>query len=236
MRCVFILFLLTPYLFQAQDYEVIDVIDKIGQNSVLAILQDEAGFIWLGTIDGLYRYDGSNVMTFRYQQNDENCICGNQVLDIVNDHNGSLWIATRSCLNKLNLNDYSFTHYFHDESNDNSISENHNSRLEFINDNLYVLTEKGLDVYNPEKDVFSNFRLPNSSERSFFHKIDSTQLLISTPSDIFVFNALNETFNLIEDLYDISYEHKNIDQAFVRNQELFITYPCLLYTSDAADE
>ena len=72
--------------------------------------QDDDGFVWLGTSDGLNRFDGLNTEIFRFTLRDTNCICDNEVLDLVNDKKGNLWIATANCLNKLSLKDLSLIH------------------------------------------------------------------------------------------------------------------------------
>ena len=113
----------------SQEFEVLDLSDKLSQNNVNCMIQDEAGFVWLGTNDGLNRFDGTHMTEFRYARNDSNCICGNKVLDLTEDDEENIWIATSSCLNKLNLADYSFSHYINKVDDPYSISNNSVSLL-----------------------------------------------------------------------------------------------------------
>ena len=73
----------------AQNFEAVDFKDGLSQSTVLSMAQDESGFVWLGTADGLNRFDGISIRTFR--SSDENGICGNEIMDIVNDGHGNLW-------------------------------------------------------------------------------------------------------------------------------------------------
>lgn len=73
----------------------IDVSDGLTQNSVLSVIQDRTGFIWMGTKDGLNRYDGTNIR--RYQLRD--CEPGhNYINDLLEADNGLIWMGTYSGL------------------------------------------------------------------------------------------------------------------------------------------
>ncbi len=68
--------------------------DNLAQNSITFILQDQKGFMWLGTKNGLIRFDGYN---FNYYLNDPrnpNSVCGDFIRWICEDVNGLLWIGT----------------------------------------------------------------------------------------------------------------------------------------------
>jgi signal transduction histidine kinase/ligand-binding sensor domain-containing protein/DNA-binding response OmpR family regulator len=64
------------------------------QNSVLAIFQDQMGFIWLGTDDGLARYDSYQFQVYRHQPNQKNSLNNNVIRTIISDPLNNLWIGT----------------------------------------------------------------------------------------------------------------------------------------------
>lgn len=64
------------------------------QNSVLAILQDNTGFIWMGTDDGLARFDGYQFQVFRHQPGNTTTIHNNVIRAIITDPLGHIWIGT----------------------------------------------------------------------------------------------------------------------------------------------
>lgn len=66
----------------------------LSNNKVNCILQDKRGFIWIGTEDGLNRYDGQYFKVFRNSPGDTSGISGNIITDLKEDENGILWIAT----------------------------------------------------------------------------------------------------------------------------------------------
>ncbi len=58
--------------------------------------QDDDGFIWIATISGLYRYDGSRVKRFLRDPSDTNSMTHNYVTSLVKDKKGNIWIGTLS--------------------------------------------------------------------------------------------------------------------------------------------
>ena len=68
--------------------------DGLVQNSIEAILQDRQGFIWIGTLAGLSRYDGYRFTTYRHDPDNPNSLSHNYVRDLFEDDEGMIWIAT----------------------------------------------------------------------------------------------------------------------------------------------
>lgn len=66
----------------------------LSHNKVNCIISDKRGFIWLGTDDGLNRYDGHKFTIFRNDPQNSASISGNIITDILEDEQENLWIAT----------------------------------------------------------------------------------------------------------------------------------------------
>lgn len=80
------------------------------QNSVLAIMQDDLGFLWMGTDDGLSRFDGYNFKTFKHSSDNPHSINNNVIRSISKDPNGYLWIGTEG--GGINLFDPKTEYFF----------------------------------------------------------------------------------------------------------------------------
>lgn len=107
---VFCLFLIgfnifcMPVFGQTPDLKFEHFIDEKGltQNSVMKVLQDTDGYLWLGTPNGLYRYDGQRFVTYRHQPNNPNSLVNNSVFELELDAFGDLLIGTGRGLSKFN--------------------------------------------------------------------------------------------------------------------------------------
>lgn len=68
--------------------------DGLSQNTVRDILQDRKGFIWAGTVDGLNRYDGYQIVTYKPQIGNPKSLIDHRIKNLFEDRNGYLWIKT----------------------------------------------------------------------------------------------------------------------------------------------
>lgn len=76
------------------------------------IFTDSKGFIWVGTEDGLNRYDGYNFHIFSFDPNDSSSIANNVIRALAADDSGNLWIGTSfGGLNKYNAKTGKFITY-----------------------------------------------------------------------------------------------------------------------------
>jgi two-component sensor histidine kinase len=74
--------------------EQLSVKDGLSQGLIAGMLQDKDGVMWLGTKDGLNKYDGYRFTVYRHEQGNPFSIPGNYVTHIAEDANGNLWIGT----------------------------------------------------------------------------------------------------------------------------------------------
>src|SRR5215831_9825357 len=72
--------------------------EGLSNNNVSCIAQDEEGFIWIGTGDGLNRFDGYRVKRFYHNPANENSLVNNGVHQIAPNRKDQLWITTREGL------------------------------------------------------------------------------------------------------------------------------------------
>jgi ligand-binding sensor domain-containing protein/signal transduction histidine kinase len=79
-----------PYRY----FNKLSVQDGLSNNKVNCILQDKRGFIWIGTNDGLNRFDGKYFTIFRHRPDNTSTISGNIITDLLQDENDVLWVAT----------------------------------------------------------------------------------------------------------------------------------------------
>jgi len=83
--------------------------DGLASNSVMSLQQDKKGYIWIGTSNGLQRYDGYRMQLFQHRLNDPRSLPNNVVQQLLLDKNNRLWI--RSAFNRVGYMDLSDLQY-----------------------------------------------------------------------------------------------------------------------------
>jgi signal transduction histidine kinase/ligand-binding sensor domain-containing protein/CheY-like chemotaxis protein len=75
-------------------FEHLTMRDGLSQSTVMTILQDSQGYLWLGTESGLNRYDGYSVHEYRRERGNEHGLANDYVWSLAEDRNADLWLAT----------------------------------------------------------------------------------------------------------------------------------------------
>lgn len=90
---IVLILLIMPTLLFARHFKVMQVMNGLSDNTVKCITQDKNGFIWLGTFNGLCRFDGNEFTIFKHNPKDSLSIVGNHVSAMQAMPDG-LWIGT----------------------------------------------------------------------------------------------------------------------------------------------
>ena len=105
-------------------FERISIEHGLSHPTVTAITQDQSGFMWFGTEDGLNRYDGYEFVIYRHDPEDPVSLSDSEIRGIAEDEFGNLWVGTRSGLNRLNRGENTFTRYLNEPGDELSLSDN----------------------------------------------------------------------------------------------------------------
>lgn len=114
------------------------------------IIQDQNGFMWIGTLNGLTRFDGYDYVTYHPHFHDSTSISNREITKLLVDKAGNLWIGTASGLNFMNLETGALKRY-KIRSRILSLTEDHNGIIWIgtWNDGLYKL--------NPGSDEMNHY-------------------------------------------------------------------------------
>ncbi|WP_035659001.1 hybrid sensor histidine kinase/response regulator transcription factor [Flavobacterium seoulense] len=96
---------------QERYFRNISVDKGLSQSSVFAIRQDKLGFIWVGTQDGLNRYDSKGFKVYRPVKNNKNSLQSYYIRSLLTDSKGQLWIGGNKGISIYNYDTDSFTNY-----------------------------------------------------------------------------------------------------------------------------
>ncbi|WP_282041779.1 hybrid sensor histidine kinase/response regulator transcription factor [Winogradskyella flava] len=138
-------------------FKHISTSEGLSQSSVISIHQDNLGQMWIGTRDGLNKYDGTNFTIYRNEIGNPNSISNNDILSIVQDTDGFIWIGTYNGLNRYDPKKDVFTRYFHSEENSSLINNTIWTIEELSNGELWIGTSAGLSVYDKKTNSFHSF-------------------------------------------------------------------------------
>lgn len=116
----------------------------LSQNTVYTLLQDSDGFLWIGTWDGLNKFDGYSFKTF----NKENGLT-NEAIRALYQFGNILWVGTESGLNGINLSDGSITQYYARPGDTTALSDNWINHITSDHyGKLWVSTARGLSEFD----------------------------------------------------------------------------------------
>ncbi len=192
-------------------FESITTKEGLSQNCVTSVLQDSYGYLWIGTLVGLNKYDGISFQTYYKDENNPRSLSSSNIKKIYEDSHGLLWIGTDYGLNLFNRQNNTFTTYLNTIDNSNSISNN--SILAIYEDSyraLWIGTENGLNLFNREKGTFTTYLPDSNSENSISGKVVKTiyednygLLWIGTNNGLNLFNRNRQTFTSYQHSYNI---------------------------------
>ncbi len=139
--------------------------DGLRQSSIMSLYQDSQGFIWIGTEDGLHKYDGYTFKVYSHQIGDENSLIFNSVNTIEQDSFGHLWLGTDFGLSLLDLETDSIRTI---PLTDNRYSRDQFPRIRHLlfsstDSVLWIASDRGLDtlkVAGKNSDFSSVKQLP----------------------------------------------------------------------------
>lgn len=209
---LFICFLFVPagLLSQNQDitFEHLSVDQGLSQSTATAILQDEQGFMWFGTQDGLNKYDGYSFTTYRHDAADSTSLSINFISALLQGESGTLWIGTQGGgLNRCDVHREVATHFWYDPGDPHSLSSNRITTLyRDRSGTVWVGTSFGLnrlihEESGAERDIrFDRFYVPDSTAQeahwiNALYEDSRNNLWVATGSGLYHFNRQNETFS-----------------------------------------
>ncbi|MCK4992068.1 MAG: hypothetical protein KAS29_16325, partial [Bacteroidales bacterium] len=131
-------------------------------NIIEEVFQDEKGFMWFGTYDGLARFDGYSVKYYKYNHLDKNSISNDVITTMVQDDEGILWIGTHMGLNSYDPSTEKFTRYYASQFDKNSLISNQILSLMIdSNGSLWIGTYFGLSIMDLRAEHrFANYPNP----------------------------------------------------------------------------
>ncbi|MDR1718639.1 MAG: response regulator [Dysgonamonadaceae bacterium] len=179
--------------------------DNLSSGSITCLLEDKKGFIWIGTSDGLNKYDGYQIVVYKHNPQQENSIGGNFIRCLYEDSENNLWIGLKGGgLSRMDLSTGQITTFRHEKPS-GSLSYNDVSGIvEDRNGNLWIAVDRGgLDMFSPQTNTFTNYPLKHPSGELLNNALTDIALdkrntlwLSSWGGGIYCFDIQTKTFSI----------------------------------------
>ena len=192
-------FLLNSFLNSGQNQNMLKqfltVEEGLSHNEVTSIVQDNDGFIWIGTRGGLNRYDGYEFKVFNQVPGDSNSLVNPSIESLFVDSKGNIWIGTKSGgVSKFNPVSGTFKNFVSNYKKSNNILPA-NRVLSFFEDKkgrIWMGTwQNGVIVYDEKNNTSEQYL--SGIVNSIAESSDGT-IWVGTNQALFGFNEKDNTF------------------------------------------
>lgn len=186
------LFLFIPALSFGQNihFQAIGVENGISQPTVTSIYQDEFGIIWIGTKDGLNRYNGTDFHVFRPIENDKNSLYNNNIGTICGDKKGHIYIRCKYAVVEYDIR----KNIFH------TIRNNNIQAIGYGNSQLWVCTKDSLFTYNRMQDKLEHYYYLKNARISCITEDHEGNLYVGTMNKgLYIIDSNKKWLNYLPD-------------------------------------
>lgn len=190
----------------------------LSSSNIQGITQDHEQFIWIGTDNGLNRFDGYNFHTYKNIAGDSTSLSGNFIMDLFPDSKGNLWIGTRTGLNLYDQNQDNFKRI--------QLKTNYpdvfyiRKILEDQQKNLFVITNAGNVFGFDEKKQGFQFILHTEPEVKSMAFDYQNNLWIGNSKGLFQYNPIDSI--LIQHTFQGILANNNIEILFAYKNQIWI--------------
>lgn len=157
-------------------------------NSVTCMIQDKYGFIWIGTTDGLNRFDGNTFLTFRNTWNDSTSLPFNEVTALALDKKGRMWVATAKGFALFDYGKRGFINFI--SSPQNLLYGNADSYITSMvaddENGLWFGTKQWLHHFNIRTGKFTYYIIPGNTIKPVYEDSRTVDLCRDSKGNLWV--------------------------------------------------
>jgi PAS domain S-box-containing protein len=169
---LFIILSIIPFFAQSNNqfikFEHLTISKGLSHNHITDIAQDDKGFMWFASVNGLNKYDGFDITIYEHNHYDSSSISNDIIRDILYTTTGQLWIGTDYGLNLYSAEKDNFIRFHAQPDNYNGLSSDViTSLFEDSKGNIWIGTRNGgLCKYIPSANKFYTYKNDASNPKS----------------------------------------------------------------------
>jgi len=184
------------------EFKVFDALSDITSSKTSVMVEDHMGYMWIGTEEGLFRFDGQTIFPYVMDVNNPKSLPSNGINNLVLDNENNLWIGTKEGIRKYNREYDCFTR-LPDKSNMKSFDDKFVKVFTFDKTGqLFVAYNQIVYTYNKSKGQFEAVVEVNQGDISALIFDDQNNLWIGNLSNGGLFCFENKTKKLIPFRHD----------------------------------
>nr|WP_321408458.1 two-component regulator propeller domain-containing protein [uncultured Carboxylicivirga sp.] len=191
-------------------FEKITSKDGLSNNTIFSIIQDEDGFMWFGSREGLNKYDGSKIISYYSQSNDPNSLSGDRINCLEINHDGNLLIGTSMGLNLYIKEKDIFKALKYENRNVGNVLNICKGK----DKSILFTTIRGVFQYSDDK-ISMVFTSPNTLKVIPFKE---DVLLVITTSNLYMINYYGEVLSEYQTLSNNISLTNNLSDIFVDSE------------------
>ncbi|OQY33012.1 MAG: hypothetical protein B6241_09235 [Spirochaetaceae bacterium 4572_59] len=204
-RIIFLLFFsITNVMGENLIFDQLTMQDGLVNNAVSGIIQDDQGYLWFGTQNGLTRYDGKSFKIFDHDPFDCNSLPHNQIQTIYQDPvDPYLWIGTYEGLSRFNLETWDFKNFTSDPEL-NRLPLSNGIVTSVIRDAeglIWAGTLEGLNRIDPESGEIRVYHHSDEDQSSLLHNTvraleldDRERLWVGSYGGLDLYDSASDSF------------------------------------------
>ena len=152
----------------------------LSNDHISCLVQDQRGFLWIGTTNGLNRFDGYQFLVFTNSQQDSSSLSNNEINCIYEARDSTLWIGTRGGLNIFDPGTQKFQFISLDIELDDELNNNWIETIYEDKDGImWIGTRAGLNALETDQRSFKFIEVPRDSDDPWF----SVTSIIEVPNE-----------------------------------------------------
>ncbi len=229
-----IFFILLSFIAGAQSYRFKQITseDGLSTNYIQCILQDKMGFMWFGTQEGLCRYDGYNVTTYKHNIVDKSSMSSSDVVCIYEHKDGKIYVGTRTGgLNIFDRDKNTFERIPVNGGDEFSLTDPKVCCILELNDeNIFIGTGNGLNVFNTRTKKINHilFSLNEAVPVTCLNKFNNILYIGTSEHGLWILDKTNQLkeINLVVAEGIKMYAKKNASITKISNygDKLYLAY------------